>query len=148
MSKAHRGKPKSEEHKRKISGSHTALLRSGNHHILKLTNGRFKSGYHHSPKAGKVHYRSSYELAFYQQLDQESEVSTYEVEAVQIPYYFDGRQRTYIPDVLIHYTDGGQELVEIKPEALLDTPENDAKFEAAFKEYGEQFVIVTEHELS
>lgn len=106
-----------------------------------------KSGHHHSPKAGKVHYRSSYELAFFQQLDAEPEVSTYEVETLQIPYKFEGKKRTYIPDVLIHYVDGTQEIVEIKPEALLDTPENDAKLEAAFKQYGYQFVIVTEQEL-
>lgn len=149
LSEIGKGRVFTEDHRRNLSEASVALIRSGMHHFLTMErkNNKYKSGHHHSPKAGKVHYRSSYELAFFQQLDAEPEVSTYEVETLQIPYKFEGKKRTYIPDVLIHYVDGTQEIVEIKPEALLDTPENDAKLEAAFKQYGDQFVIVTEQEL-
>jgi hypothetical protein len=104
-------------------------------------------GEHKSTKAGTVYYRSSYELAFFEQLDCEDDVVSYEVESEKVEYEFDGAIRTYIPDVKIVYVDGSWEVVEVKPENLLDHPVNIAKFDAAEKMYGDRFCIVTEKEL-
>lgn len=66
-------------------------------------------------------YRSSYELRFYQMLDLDNRVDSYDVEGVKVPYIdVDGSKRNYIPDVIVMYKTGRLEVCEVKPEVMLD----------------------------
>ena len=89
-----------------------------------------KCGWHDSPKAGHIWYRSSYEQRYYEILDSDSTVIGYEVEPFVIPFEFGGITLNYIPDVLVLYEDGSRMLVEIKPSGLVSLPKNAAKIEA------------------
>lgn len=66
-------------------------------------------------------YRSSYERAFMIILDFDPTVEWWDFEWVKIPYQLDGKQRNYIPDFLVKYKDGYDNLpskpvmVEVKP---------------------------------
>lgn len=133
-----------ENVRQKISMSVSKLYVQG---ILPVRS-RYKSGYYHSEKAGVVHYRSSYELAYYKQLDVDRDVATYIEEPEAIEYEMDGKIRHYIPDVKVFYMDGDWKIIEIKPEYLLDDPCVVAKLDAAEKMYGERFVVVTDSDLS
>ena len=61
-------------------------------------------GYHISPKAGKIHYRSDRELAAYQLLDQMTPVVRYWVELHVVPYpdMNSGPYHTLV-DITVHY---------------------------------------------
>ena len=73
-------------------------------------------------------HRSSYELQAFKMLEQMSEVKSYEYEPLLIPYEFENQLYTYIPDILISYNSGVQEIIEIKPKALVEHKKNLAKF--------------------
>lgn len=77
--------------------------------------GDWKRGYHDSPKAGRVYYMSSWEEQRWRELDCDPLVEGYQVYPLQIPYLWEGSERTYTPDVLITLTDGSKVLEEIKP---------------------------------
>lgn len=92
---------------------------------------RGKSGHHDSPKAGKIFYRSSYELRAFQLLDKNPNVSEYIAEPLVIVYQDRfGVTRRYRPDILIHWNSGRTTLVEIKPAWRYDYPEVLEKFTA------------------
>lgn len=91
-----------------------------------------KSGHFESIKAGKVHYRSSYELAAYKLLDADANVITFFVEPFGIPYSLNNNKHTYYPDLLIKYIDK-ELLVEIKPANRVNEAINIEKFSAAIK---------------
>lgn len=96
--------------------------------------GRGTRGWHESPKAGKVYYRSSYEKLAFLILDQLSVVESYEVEPLLIEYKHPcGAVRGYYPDILVKYGGGRRELIEIKPERFLSDPVNKRKARAARK---------------
>ncbi len=86
--------------------------------VINLLKGKsWKRGYFYSHKNGKkIHYRSSYELTAYEILEQMSKVKNYEIEPFGIPYKFFGAIRRTVPDILITYTDGSKELIEVKSE--------------------------------
>lgn len=110
----------------------------------------YKVGYHKSPKAGKVHYRSSYELKYYRLLDADPSVITYIPEPFIIPYVFRKRDRNYKPDVLVTHTNGEKTLVEVKPLALVNGPKNKAKMisaKAYCRENGLIYRLITERDL-
>lgn len=115
------------------------------------TYSKCKCGWHESTKIGKVRYRSSWELAYYQYLDDNIEVISYKPEPFLLPYHFNNMSLNYIPDIIVWYADNHQELIEIKPNRLLKWPKNIAKIEAG-QEYcaltGMVFVVLTEYELS
>jgi hypothetical protein len=93
---------------------------------------RSKKGWHNSPKAGKVHYRSKFERSYYIEMDNDPTVDRYEVETIEIPYTYGNYPRKYFPDLLVYKNNGeGVLIVEIKPTNKLDLPINKAKFEAA-----------------
>ncbi len=92
-----------------------------------------KVGWHESAKAGKVHYRSSYELKLYELLDNDQDVIQYEVEPFIIQYHYKGFVKNYMPDLLVHYGNGKQILIEIKPYKLTQKSRNMAKIKAAIK---------------
>lgn len=78
--------------------------------------------------------RSPIELKYFKELDNDPRVISYTSEPFKIPYEFEGEIRNYIPDVLIHYVDAIDKLVEIKVMKEVSDPINIAKFNAA-KEY-------------
>lgn len=94
---------------------------------------KYLTGSYSSPKAGKIFYRSSYELRYYIMLDEDISVLNYIVEPFKIPYKFNKRIRNYIPDILVEFIDNAKMLVEIKPEKLVDKPKNVAKRKSAVK---------------
>lgn len=112
-----------------------------------------KQGMHKSSKLGRdVFYRSSWEKLFFEYLDKNDDVITYEVESLRLPYVY-GRSKKvkwYVPDVLVHYSKR-TELVEIKPSRFAGSVKVKAKIAAAqtyCKEKGMQFKLLTEVELA
>ena len=89
----------------------------------------YKSGHYFSKKNNKeIYYRSSYELTAYKILEQMSKVKSYQVEPFAIQYKWENFIHKTIPDILITYTDGGKELIEVKPKNRLKEEQNIAKF--------------------
>lgn len=109
-----------------------------------------RNGYYGSLKAGSIFYRSSYELAAYQILDNDITVTHYEPEPLVIEYVdLIGNARRYRPDILI-WKNEKTLLVEIKPLWKLSDPATQIKIEAG-KQYaarkGWSFEVWTEKEL-
>jgi len=115
----------------KISITMTNLIINGEY---QYSYSRYITGDHISLKCenkhNKAHYRSAWELIYYQYLDDDVHVMKYKSEPFKIPYILEDRTRHYLPDILVQYDDH-QELVEIKPSSLLSQPRNMAKIEAA-----------------
>lgn len=117
-----------------------------------------KRGYHKgsyvSTKTGiACKYRSGWEYAYMQHLDNSANVMSWNYEALRIQYVSNkstGRLRTYIPDFFVTYTDGSCCVVEIKQHRKLINAVVVKKVAAA-KEWCAQnncvFVILTEVEL-
>ena len=84
-----------------------------------------------------VPYRSSYELRFFHLLEKRSDVISYEVESIEIPYKdLDGNYRKYIPDALVLLANGDIKICEIKPEAMLDNVIVNVILNVLFKSIG------------
>jgi hypothetical protein len=81
----------------------------------------------------QIYYHSSYELAAFEILEQMSVVKSYDRVRYAIDYEYEGKTRKYIPDILITYQDGNQEIIEVKPEYQLKNPMNIAKLESLKK---------------
>lgn len=79
----------------------------------------------------RLRFRSGRERLWYEALETDPAVLHYHAEAVRIPYYFDHKARHYLPDLLIDYADRRPVLVEIKTQADVVAPANQAKFQAA-----------------
>jgi hypothetical protein len=111
---------------------------------------KFRRGYHNSIKCGKIYYYSSWELYFMKQLDEKENVVKYS-NRLSIPYkHIDGSNHSYIPDLLIEYSDGKKELVEIKPARYIEDEINQLKFKAGegyAKSLGWDWKILTEKEI-
>jgi len=121
------GVARSEERNRKISES----LRLARLDPSKYRSGGRILGYFFSTKNNdNIPYRSSYELAYLKQLESDPLVTRYEYEPVRIAYQFEGRNRTTIPDFLVHYTDDRSEFHEVKPEWVLNDLQTICKLEA------------------
>lgn len=101
------------------------------------------SGWHDSPKAGRVFYRSSYEKKAYLKLDDAECVTSYKTEAVSIRYWHPTKkiQSSYLIDLDITYEDGSRLLVEVKPEKWLSNEIVVAKIAAARKRADQTGVI-------
>jgi len=123
--------------------------------VIRFQNGKNtgygKQGNFFSKKNNKkLHYRSSYELVAYQILEQMSKVQTYEVEPFGIPYQYKGEYHTTIPDLLITYTDGVKELIEVKPCWKLEDDQEQTKLNVMkfySRRRGMDFSVWTEKEL-
>lgn len=117
----------SKEHREKISKSTIKQYQNGFepklHHV---------SGWHNSPKAGKVFFRSSYEKKAFIKLDGDNTVQTYKVEAVSTEYFNTEKEinSSYLIDLLVEYTDGSKKLIEVKPEKWLEDNIVSLKIEA------------------
>jgi len=113
---------------RTLSKTRSRLIVEGK--INSFSHGKF--GFFYSEKNKKeLWYRSSYELQAYKILEQLSKVVKYESEPFYIPYNFQGRERNYIPDILITYDDDSQELIEVMRENLLEDEMRIAKLKVA-----------------
>ena len=105
------------EHREKISKAVVKQYQNGFdpklHHL---------KGWHDSPKAGRVFYRSSYEKKAYLKLDADDTVKTYYPEKITVEYHHPIKKITssYIIDLLVEFVDDSQKLVEIKPEKWLE----------------------------
>lgn len=111
---------------------------------------KYKEGYHKSCKAGRVFYRSSYELKYYKILDKDKRVISYIVEPFKIPYKFGKSTKNYKPDILVEYADGTKVLIEIKPLVFVDKPKNVAKRKSAIaycKINNMKYRLVTEKDI-
>ena len=105
--------------KKKQTGKHVHV-----YYNRKASNGKSKylTGNFFSKKNNRhVKYRSSYELKFFQLLEEDTNVVSYEVEGIKIPYKdLDNSYKNYIPDVMVVYNTGEIHICEIKPNAMLD----------------------------
>jgi hypothetical protein len=108
----------------------------------------WKKGKFYSNKNDKkFSYRSSWELVFFKYLETQTNILSYDVETLRIAFHYRRRNRNYIPDVLIHYSDGSKELIEIKPERFKGYAINRAKFAAAevyCRQNNIKFKVITE----
>jgi hypothetical protein len=169
MSEAMSGRTYSEEHCSNISAGRKKMLEeqggfSQEHRekISKATIQQYKEGFdpnthhlkgkHQSPKAGNIHFRSSYEKKAYLKLDEDESVKTYSIEDVSIDYIHPNKKITsqYLVDMLVEYFDGTKKLIEIKPEKMLENSIVQAKIESAkikASELGYEFEVWTEMDL-
>lgn len=97
-------------------------------------------------KGGEFTTKSSYETRYVQKLEADPEVMAFVYEPFRIPYEFEGIQLWYIPDFLVHFVDGREELVEVKPAKMTMLPKNVSKFEAGHAAHV-GFRVVTEEDL-
>lgn len=70
----------------------------------------------------------------YRELDDNPNVISYIPEPLKIPYLFCGKKHHYIPDILVTYSDGHKELIEVKTMQGVWGGKNEAKYRAA-REY-------------
>ncbi len=111
----------------------------------------FSSGKFYSEKNGKtLHYRSTYELAAYEILENDVEVVSYVCEPFFIFYIYKGKKKRYIPDIFVEYRDGIKLLIEVMSVWQYSDEKKLAKLEAGkhyCKEQGFEFNIWTEGKL-
>ena len=125
----------------------------GKHRSERPSEHYHNGGYYYSSKNKKLlYYRSTYELMAYKRLEEMQEVSSYEVEPFSIRYIGqEGYERTYTPDILVYYSDGHKEVIEVKPARVLQLWNNPAKFKALSEYVDKQddmsFRIWTEKEI-
>ncbi len=91
-----------------------------------------RKGFHDSPKANIVYYRSSYEKKAYVMLDEDPNVSNYYAESICIRYLntMDNNYHLYFIDIKAIYTDGIVKLIEVKPGKRLEEYVVNAKINA------------------
>lgn len=112
----------------------------------------YRNGFFYSEKNKKnVIYRSSYEKFYFNILESDKSVLSYEVEPFRIPYFYNNMNKNYIPDILIHYKNDTLALVEIKSIRRLNEFEAEQIKIIAGKEYCKNkkldYKLLTENEL-
>lgn len=86
-----------------------------------------------------IYFRSLLELAF--KIQHPTAISAENI--ISIKYLnIDNVERTYHPDYLLD-----DKIIEIKPKKLLNTASNISKFQAARKEFGDKFTVMTEDDI-
>lgn len=96
--------------------------------------GKHISGAMWSKKNNKeITFRSAYEFAYCLRLEEDDNVKAYFMEAMSIPYFFEGDYHKYIPDLFVVYMDGSSELLEIKPQSMIHRRDVQVKAIAANK---------------
>lgn len=145
-----KGKKHSNESKDRMSKSRVEwMISNGGDNA---NNKNYITGYYFSTKnQEELWHDSSYELRAYKLLDQASVVKSYGRCDFSIKYlHEDGTTHRYIPDILIKYTDGREEVIEIKPTTKLKEDLNVRKFKAGNKKYKDspiRYVVWTEKKL-
>lgn len=120
----------------------------------KKKRGRYNRGVYTSTKTGQVcKFRSGWEEKVMQYLDVDPSVSFWSYEQIVIEYVSNIRSkriRRYYPDFFVRYSDGKQQLLEVKPKRKVDQLIVRKKLEAA-KLWCEnkqiEFLLLTEIEL-
>lgn len=128
------GRKHSEETRAKMSEAKARAIAEGR---LPLHGTRNKKGHYVSTKTHKEHFfRSSWEEAVMKFLDTNPTVEAWEYESVRIPYVYgaENRQRWYVPDFVIYFSNGTKEIWEVKPQEFLLT-ERVMNTTAAGREY-------------
>lgn len=109
---------------------------------------QFHQGHYESTKMGcKFLFRSGWEEEVYKCLDSLLVIEAFEAEPFKIPYTFDGKLKSYTPDLIVNFSDGHTEIWEIKPANQTMLEQNNAKWHAAAnycKPRGWDFVVQTE----
>lgn len=115
---------------------------------------RYKTGIHNSIKCiSPCKYRSGWELAYMQYLDNDADVISYTYEKIKIPYLSNkssGKFRTYYPDFCVCYVNNVVKIIEIKPSRKLQQHIIIKKHLAAnnwCSQRGVIFEVITEIEL-
>jgi hypothetical protein len=114
---------------------------------------RYKYGKFLSEKVGReFNYRSSWELRFFNIIENIDAITFFDYECFRIQYTFNGKKKYYIPDFYLEVKDSNRLFVEVGPSKFKIYPDKKtiAKFEAMLKyciENNMLFVIVTEKEL-
>lgn len=103
-------------------------------------------------RLGRMHrYRSLCERRRMMALDAAG--LEFRVEALRLRYYFEGRPRTYVTDLLVFWWENGRQVTrveEVKPRVRWKDPQNLAKWRAAATwcaAHGYQFLVVDESTL-
>ena len=126
--------------RRTISESLINAVKSGKY-ILPACNFSYKSGHHTTWNGKDIFYRSSYELDYAKELDEQK--VDYEVEKLRI-FYWDSqlnRQRVAIPDFYLPDTNT---IVEIKSTYTLDK-QNMVDKKKAYSVHGYKFKLICNH---
>lgn len=101
--------------------------------IVQHGKGKYIQGDFYSKKNQETYpYKSSYELAYLQQLELDATVLQYIYEPFEL-YYIDSnsKRRIYRPDFMVLFKDGKILITEIKPEVMLKDYDVQAKARAA-----------------
>lgn len=128
ISKANSNKKRTKEQREINSKNTTERYLNDNFNPVKHS----KQGYFYSDKNNCfLFYRSSYELEAYKHLEADKNVILYDRECIKIPYFYDGINRFYIPDIYIEFINGDKKLVEVKAEWAINNERNKIKFKVA-----------------
>lgn len=107
-----------------------------------------KGGHFYSYKNDKMlHYSSSYEKRFMNELEINPEVISYDKCRSSIEYELEGKIHRYLPDFVINWSNGLKEIIEVKPKCFIGFGVNPTKFayaEPYCKSKGYEFRVVTE----
>jgi len=104
-----------------------------------------------SQKMGKsllVDEKHEFDFCFI--LEYSDEVLSYEAQPKAFYYDFHGRRYRYTTDFLVHYGNGTQQLIEVKPYSLKNNPEFRDKFDLrkqAALDIGEELILVTDKQI-
>lgn len=97
-----------------------------------------------------VRCESLLEMQFLYLAEFAKNVISFDEQPVSITYWLKGRQRRYTPDFCLHWRDGQQWFVEVKPHELLALDKNQEKFEAIgeyFRREGDTFITISDQEI-
>lgn len=97
-------------------------------------------------KGGELTTKSTYETKYVETLEKDNNIAAFKYEPFDIEYEFNGVKLFYTPDFLVLYSDGHEELVEVKPTRMVTWPKNQAKFKAANDKH-KCFKVITEKDL-
>lgn len=169
ISRANTGQKRSEEVCKKMSESRKKMLeeqggftKEHRANISKAVVKMYKNGFnpnsfhvkgwHSSPKAGDIPFRSSYEKKAFLKLDADPEVESYVYEPVDIEYFDPVSEvnRLYIVDLEVKMVDGTRKFVEVKPLNRIEQVPVATKLAAGRKyadEMGVEFEVWSEPEL-
>lgn len=100
-------------------------IRDGKNNVYFNKGSNSGGGYHNGLYFSKknnttIRYRSSYELKFFQMLEEDKNILNYLSEAFTVPYH-DGQEnlRTYVPDILALTKTGTVIVYEVKPNDMV-----------------------------
>ena len=111
----------SEATKEKISASNVWNLRRGLFRYL---------GWVNTIKAGRVGYRSSWELRALELLESDPEVIAFQYERLAVPYLYNGKKRNTLPDYVVKLRSGQTQVIEVKPRGYMNHEKEIQKREA------------------